>query len=113
MFLTNHKGTKDMHVISRKKLIEFWKEYPKTKNALETFYTIMDKTNFSHFNHLKQAFPNVDQVGKCTIFDVGGNKVRVIAAIHYDSHKIYIRHVLTHADYDKDKWKTECSQRLH
>jgi mRNA interferase HigB len=53
-------------------------------------------------------FPSADQVGKCTVFNIGGNKVRLIAVIHYNRHKIYIRHVLTPAEYDRDKWKVGC-----
>lgn len=102
-----------MHIISRKKLIEFWEKNYETKEALERFYKIIDKTTFDNFNKLRETFPSADQVGKCTVFNIGGNKARVIAAIHYKSHKVYIRHVLTHSDYDKNKWKTECSQHLH
>jgi mRNA interferase HigB len=55
--------------------------------------------------NLKLMFPTADQVGKLTVFNVGGNRVRVIAAIHYNRKRIYIRAVLTHGEYDKDKWK--------
>jgi len=50
-------------------------------------------------------FPAADQVGKLTVFNIGGNKVRLIAAIHYNRKKIYIRAILSHAEYDKSKWK--------
>lgn len=53
------------------------------------------------------TFPGVDRVGKFTVFNIGGNKVRLIAAIHYNTGKIYIRHVLTHNEYDLGKWKEE------
>lgn len=42
---------------------------------------------------------------KLTVFNIGGNKYRLIAAIHFNRHKVYIRHILTHAEYDKDNWK--------
>lgn len=50
-------------------------------------------------------FPHADKVGKFTVFNVGGNKVRIIAAIHYNRGKVYIRQVLTHSEYDKGAWK--------
>jgi mRNA interferase HigB len=50
-------------------------------------------------------FPSADQVGKLTVFNIGGNKVRLIASVHYNRHKLYIRAVLTHAEYDQGKWK--------
>jgi mRNA interferase HigB len=50
-------------------------------------------------------FSSADQVGKFTVFNIGGNKVRLIAAIHYNRKKVYIRAVLTHEEYDENKWK--------
>lgn len=50
-------------------------------------------------------FPSADQVGKLTVFNIGGNKVRLIAAIHYNHQKVYIRAVLTHLEYDQGKCK--------
>jgi len=54
---------------------------------------------------MRSVFRAADQVGKLTVFDISGNKFRIIAAIHYNRRRIYIRHVLTHAEYDKGKWK--------
>ncbi len=58
-----------------------------------------------NFAHLRDVFPQADQVGKFTVFNIAGNKVRLIAAVHYNRSKIYIRHVLTHEEYDAGKWK--------
>jgi len=44
-------------------------------------------------------------VGNLVVFNIGGNKYRLIAAIHFNRHKLYIRDVLTHAEYDKERWK--------
>jgi mRNA interferase HigB len=65
----------------------------------------MKNNDFSNFAHLRETFPSVDQVGKLTVFNIGGNKVRLIAAIHYNRGKIYIRAVLTHAEYDEQRWR--------
>ena len=54
---------------------------------------------------LRTAFPSADQVGRLTVFNIGGNKARLIAAIHYNRCKVYIRAVLTHQEYDEGKWK--------
>ncbi|MFN5591876.1 MAG: type II toxin-antitoxin system HigB family toxin [Aphanizomenon sp.] len=94
-----------MHVITRKRLNEFAKLYPDTKNALSQWYQLIKDNEFSSFVELRQMFPSADQVGKLTVFNIGGNKVRLIAAIHYNRQKIYIRAVLTHSEYDEGKWK--------
>jgi mRNA interferase HigB len=65
----------------------------------------MSGTDFGSFAEIKRVFPSADKVGKFTVFDISGNKYRLIAAIHYNRKKVYIRHILTHAEYDLDKWK--------
>ena len=77
------------------------KLYPDTKNALSQWYQLIKDNEFSSFVELRQMFPSADQVGKLTVFNIGGNKVRLIAAIHYNRQKIYIRAVLTHSEYDE------------
>ncbi len=57
------------------------------------------------FAGLREIFPDADQVGKLTVFNIGGNKVRLISAVHYNRRKVYIRAVLTHEEYGKSKWK--------
>ena len=52
-------------------------------------------------------FPSADQVGKLTVFNIGGNTALLIAAIHYNRQKLYIRAVLTHEEYDEGKWKED------
>lgn len=94
-----------MHVITKRRLIEFAAEYPAARDPLLKWYVIVSKTDFATFSVLRSAFSSVDQVGKFTVFDIGGNKYRLIAAIHFNRRRIYIRHVLTHAEYDKGKWK--------
>ncbi len=94
-----------MHIITRKRLNKFAQKYPETKTALIHWYKIAKKNNFDSFADLRQFFPSADQVGKLTVFNIGGNKVRLIAAIHYNRKKIYIRAVLTHKEYDLGKWK--------
>jgi mRNA interferase HigB len=94
-----------MHVITRKRLNEFANRYPETKTALVHWYRLIKQGHFSSFSELRSLFPSVDQVGKLTVFNVAGNKVRLIAAIHYNRNKVYIRSILTHEEYDENKWR--------
>lgn len=94
-----------MHVITRKRLNEFAELYPDTKNALAQWYQLVKKNEFASFVELREMFPSADQVSKLTVFNIGGNKVRLIAAIHYNRQKVYIRAVLTHPEYDEGKWR--------
>lgn len=94
-----------MHIITRKRLNEFAERYPEMATALANWYSLVKRNDFSNFAELKTMFSAADQVGKLTVFNIGGNKVRLIAAIHYNRRKVYIRAVLTHAEYDEGKWK--------
>lgn len=84
-----------MHVITRKRLKEFADEHPESRTALAQRYSVAKRNNFSSFPDLKLMFSAADQVGKLTVFNVGGNKVRIIAAIHYNRKRIYIRAMKT------------------
>ena len=56
---------------------------------------------------IRRTFASADFVGEFTVFNIGGNKYRLITAIHYNVHKVYVRHVLTHAEYGIGKWRKQ------
>ena len=94
-----------MRIITRKRLLEFAKKHPDCNTALDSWYKIVKHTKFNSFAELKQTFPSADQVGNLTVFNIGGNKARLIAAIHYNTSRVYIRYVLTLKEYDRGTWK--------
>ena len=94
-----------MHIITRKRLLEFAKKHPNCSSALESWYRIVKRTDFNSLIELRKTFPGADNVDNLTVFNIGGNKVRLITAIHYHSRRVYIRHVLTHKEYDRGSWR--------
>lgn len=94
-----------MHIITRKRLLEFAEKHPNCSTALESWYRIVKHTDFDSFTELRQTFPSAARVGNLTVFNIGGNKARLIVAIHYNTHRVYIRHVFTHKEYARGKWK--------
>jgi mRNA interferase HigB len=94
-----------MHIISRKRLNEFADKHPEARASLTHWYTLVRHSDFANFSRLREIFRSADQVGKLTVFNIGGSNIRLIAAIHYNRRKIYIRAVLTHAEYDEQRWK--------
>jgi mRNA interferase HigB len=94
-----------MHVITRQRINEFAAAHPDTKSALQHWYREIKINAFANFAELRAVFPAADQVGNLTVFNIGGNKVRLIAAIHYNRQKVYIRAVLTHNEYSRGRWK--------
>jgi mRNA interferase HigB len=97
-----------MHVISEKKLREFWEQWPAAKEPLWGWYRVAKHAVWKSFADIRQTYPSADQLGRCTVFDIGGNKFRLIVVIHFNRGKLYIRHVMTHKEYDKGLWKGDC-----
>ncbi|MEE9146321.1 MAG: type II toxin-antitoxin system HigB family toxin [Candidatus Tectomicrobia bacterium] len=94
-----------MHVISRKALRRFWEQHPDSESALSRWLKIMQGSDFDSFEALRATFPSADKVGDMIVFNIGGNNYRLIASIHFNRGKAYIRHVLTHSEYDRGRWK--------
>jgi mRNA interferase HigB len=97
-----------MHVISRKALTSFWERHPESRAALVRWFKIVQRTDFASFAELRATFPSADMVGDLVVFNnIGSNNYRLIASVHFNRGKLYIRQVLTHAEYDKGSWKNE------
>jgi mRNA interferase HigB len=94
-----------MHVISRKALRSFWEQYPDSKAPLVRWFQIVRATKYANWEQMRRTFPSADRVDKWVVFNVGGNKYRLITVVHFNRGKIYIRHVLTHREYDRGAWK--------
>jgi mRNA interferase HigB len=95
-----------MHIISRKILRQFWQKYPDSETALIRWFKLVNLAKFQNFEELRAVLPSADLVENLIVFNIGGNKYRLIASIHFNRQKIYIRHILTHSEYDKNQWKT-------
>ena len=94
-----------MHIITHRRLLEAADQHQNCVTALDQWYRLVKKTEVHNFSELRQLFRSVDKVGELYVFNVGGNKLRIIAAIHFNRQKLYIRAVLTHLEYDQEDWK--------
>ena len=65
----------------------------------------MKHTDFRNLQALRATFPSADHVGDLIVFNIGGNKYRLIASIHFNRGKVYVRNVLTHSEYNRGAWK--------
>jgi mRNA interferase HigB len=101
-----------MHVISFKALKQFWAKYPQAETSLKYWYKIANNSQWKHIEDVRQSFPHADSVGQLTVFNLGGNNYRLITKIVFSKGgnsigRVYIRSVLTHAEYDKGNWKND------
>lgn len=92
-----------MRIISNKALLNFSARYPETLGLLQTWRKLLEVSSFASFSDIKTAFNATDKVGDFYVFDIGGNKYRIVASIHFNRQMLFIRHVFTHKEYDK--WK--------
>ncbi|PYV65152.1 MAG: type II toxin-antitoxin system HigB family toxin [Acidobacteria bacterium] len=94
-----------MHVIGRKRLKEAAARHPGLETALDAWFRIAKKAAWQNLMDVRRTFANADAVDKCTVFNIKGNKNRLITEINYRYQRLSIRHVLTDAEYDQEKWK--------
>jgi mRNA interferase HigB len=99
---------KIMHVISRKSIREFCEAHADATESLDHWYRTTKKAEWKNLAELKKTFSSADLVGKCFVFNIGGNKYRLIAKIYFEDQVCLIRNILTHKDYDRGKWKADC-----
>ena len=99
-----------MRIISKKKITEFCKRYPEAENPLMEWYKKTKAASWQNISEVKATFPHADAVGTCTVFNVAGNKYRVITWIVYEYYTVYIKNILTHKEYDQEAWKSDCKK---
>lgn len=97
-----------MRIISETRLKEACEKYPDAKASIQTWIKLVKLQEWNNFTDVKATVPFApDQVKNFVIFDISGNKYRLITCVKYKTKTIYIREFLTHAEYSKDKWKND------
>jgi mRNA interferase HigB len=99
-----------VRVISLKRLREFWEQHADAEEPLRAWYKAVLSAEWKSLQDARATYPHADGVETeggetLTVFNISGNKYRLIARIRYDYQLVNIRIVLTHAEYDKGKWK--------
>jgi mRNA interferase HigB len=94
-----------LRVISRRTLREFWTAHADSELALKTWFAVAKAAKWQKLVDVQTSYANAEAVGNLTVFNIKGNKYRLIAKMEYRLQIIFIKCILTHAEYDKDKWK--------
>ena len=93
-----------MHVVSRKAIRKFCDEHTAARDILDRWYRVAKKATWANFAEVKQSFKTADLVAPVIVFDIGGNKYRLIAEINCRK-VLFIRGIMTHKEYEKGAWK--------
>ena len=94
-----------MRVISRRRLREYWASHADSEEPLKTWFAVAVKAAWRNLVEVQATYASAEAVEGYTVFNIKGNAYRLIAKIEYKLQIIFIKGVLTHAEYDKDKWK--------
>ena len=93
-----------MHIISRKPFKDAAKKFPNDADAIDHTYKVLKHGEYKTPLELKQVFPSLDNFkmkDKWWVIDIGGNNLRLIAFIEFQDNRMYIKHIVPHAEYDK------------
>jgi len=94
-----------MRIIKRGALEQFWQRHPDAKASLESWYAVVRRANWKTPAELKQVYHSADLVERRTVFNIAGNKYRLVARVNYQTQRVFVLYLLTHAEYDKGAWK--------
>lgn len=90
-----------MRVITEKRIREFIDREPRSADAMWHWVDAIEAANWRNPGDLKATFASVSFVGDLTVFNVGGNKYRIAAFVHYLKRVVYVKRIGVHKEYDK------------
>lgn len=91
-----------MRIITRRRLRDFWEAYPEAEESLRVWEQIIKRAMYSTPADVKAQFRHASMIGNnVTVFNICGNKYRLVVTMRYDLQKVFIRHVVTHEEYDR------------
>lgn len=99
-----------MRIITHKRIVKFGRKHPAARAFLIRWHGIVKRAEWRSLADARRVYPHADAVrvdsGRTvTVFNVAGNKFRLLAALHYDRNRVYVLDLLTHAEYDTMKWR--------
>ena len=91
--------------MSRKTIVEFIETHHDAASGLQQWYRVVKQAQWRSLIEVRQLYPHADLVGRRTVFNISGNRVRLIARMNYRIQAVFILHILTHEEYNKEDWK--------
>jgi mRNA interferase HigB len=94
-----------LHVISRKRLLAAATRYPDLSAPLDAWYRVAKRAKWRSLADIRRTWSSADLVDRWTVFNIKGNKYRLITAVKYNGQRVYIKQVITHTEYNRGKWR--------
>ena len=96
-----------VRVISRRRLRELWELHPRAEVSLIAWHKAVSTATWRDFSELRRSYASADQVGRLVVFNIGGNRFRLVARVDFAWQKVFVRRVMTHEEYDAGDWKRD------
>lgn len=96
-----------MHLIHIRTLREEAAKYPDIRKQIEDWHQTVKKAEWQSLNDVQKFYRDAEAVGNFTVFNIKGNDYRLIVGMDYEDQTVYYKYLLTHAEYNKDKWKND------
>jgi mRNA interferase HigB len=96
-----------MHLISISYLQAESSQYPDVKSQVASWYAVVKSAKWQNLEDVRKIYKDAEAVGNFTVFNIKGNDYRLIVGIDYEDQTVYYKYFLTHAEYDKDRWKND------
>ena len=90
-----------MRIIALRRLREFWARHRDAEGSLRAWYQVAKQAHWQRFTDVRAFYRSADQVGTFTVFNIARNKYRLITVIHFNTGRVYVRRILSHAEYDR------------
>jgi mRNA interferase HigB len=91
-----------MHIITRSRHTSFGRKHADAAEPLREWLRVMHRKRYTKHRDVQKDFPSADFVGpRRTVFNICTNKYRLVVDMRYDLGRVYIRHVVSHAEYDR------------
>ena len=101
-----------MHIIARPAISAAKLRHRDAARWLDGWWAVASRRSWTSLDDVRRDYPTADQVGRCLVFDSKGNKYRLVCGVSYARSStqgtLFVKHFLTHAEYDSDQWKKDC-----
>ena len=94
-----------MRIIAKRRLFELAAQHGDLEGPITDWYRIVHQATWTNLVEVRALFPHADRVGDKTVFNIKGNNYRLIVHINYQTGIVYVKQLLTHAEYDRGAWK--------
>ena len=97
-----------MNVVSKRGLRKLTAKHPEAETEALDWYRVAASADWNCFADVRKTYPTADMIGEVLVFNIGGNRYRLIATVFFATREIYVKALLTHKGYDREEWKKWC-----